>query len=70
VLAFIGVKLVLHYLHTQNSSIPEISIGLSLAVIAVVLGITVVASVIKSRRDPTARAHAGSLREHAEEPSG
>jgi tellurite resistance protein TerC len=63
VLAFIGVKLVLHFLHEQNNSIPEISIGLSLVVIAVVLGATVVASVIKSRRDPAARAHAGSLRE-------
>ncbi|HEX6461308.1 MAG TPA: TerC family protein [Thermoleophilaceae bacterium] len=67
VLAFIGIKLVLHYLHTQNSSIPEISIGLSLAVIAVVLAITVAASVIKTRRDPSARAHAGALREQRDE---
>jgi tellurite resistance protein TerC len=67
VLAFIGVKLVLHYLHTQNSSIPEISIGLSLGVIAAVLAVTVVASVIKTRRDPSARAHAGSLREQREQ---
>jgi tellurite resistance protein TerC len=67
VLAFIGVKLVLHYLHTQNHSIPEIPIGLSLAVIGVVLAVTVVASVIKTRRDPSARAHAGALREHREE---
>ncbi len=69
VLAFIGVKLVLHYLHTQNDSIPEISIGLSLAVIGVVLAVTVVASIMRTRRDPSARAHAGALREHREEPA-
>ena len=63
ILAFIGVKLVLHYGHLQNSDVPEISTGLSLVVIAVVLLITTVASLIKSRRDPDARAHAGTLRE-------
>ncbi len=63
ILAFIGGKLVLHYLHLQNDSIPEISTNLSLIVIAVVLLVTTVASLIKSRRDPTARAHAGTLRE-------
>jgi tellurite resistance protein TerC len=63
VLAFIGVKLVLHYLHNQFHSVPEISTGLSLIVIGVVLGVTTVASVVKSRRDPSLRAHAGTLRE-------
>ena len=63
ILAFIGAKLVLHYLHLQDDDIPEISTGLSLVVIAVVLLVTTVASLIKSRRDPTARAHAGTLRE-------
>ena len=62
ILAFIGVKLVLHYLHKQDDAIPEVSIELSLIVIVVVLTVTTVASLIKSRRDPTARAHAGSLR--------
>jgi hypothetical protein len=33
---------------------------------AAVLLLTTVASVIKARRDPTARAHAGSLRAHPE----
>ena len=65
ILLFIGVKLVLHYLHEQNDSIPEISIGLSLAVIVVILAVATIASVIKARRDPAARAHAGSLRGHA-----
>ncbi len=64
ILAFIGVKLVLHYLHKQDDAIPEVSIELSLTVIVVVLTITTVASLIKARRDPTARAHAGSLRHH------
>ena len=63
VLVFIGVKLVLHYLHEQRSSIPEISTGASLAVIAVVLLIATTASLIATRRDPERHAHAGSLRE-------
>ena len=63
ILAFIGAKLVLHYLHLQDDDIPEISTALSLVVIAVVLLVTTLASLVKSRRDPTARAHAGTLRE-------
>jgi tellurite resistance protein TerC len=66
ILAFIGVKLVLHYLHLRNDSVPEISTATSLAVIVVVLAVTTVASLVKARRDPTARAHAGSLRDHPE----
>jgi len=69
ILAFIGVKLVLHYLHGLDDSIPEISIGLSLTVIVLVLLVTVAASVIKVRRDPDARAHAGSLRDHQPAPA-
>ncbi len=34
VLSFIGVKLVLHYLHTVNDNVPEISTVVSLAVVA------------------------------------
>jgi tellurite resistance protein TerC len=62
VLGFIGLKLVLHFAHLHDDAIPEVTTGLSLAVIAVVLAITTVASVLKTRRDPRARAHAGSLR--------
>jgi tellurite resistance protein TerC len=61
ILAFIGVKLILHWAHGLDSRVPEITTGLSLAVIAVVLAVTTVASLIKSRRDPTARAHAGAV---------
>ena len=64
ILAFIGVKLALHYGHTQEDSIPEISTSTSLAVILAILLVTTVASIVKARSDPSARAHAGSLREH------
>jgi tellurite resistance protein TerC len=65
ILLFIGVKLVLHFLHKQDDSIPEVSIGLSLAVIVAILAVATIASLIKVRRDPAARAHAGSLRGHS-----
>ena len=70
ILAFIGVKLVLHWGHTVDGRVPEISTNLSLGVIVVVLAITTVASLVKVRRDPTARAHAGSLRHHEKTPAG
>jgi len=69
ILAFIGVKLVLHFLHLQVESIPEISTGASLIVIVIVLTVTTVASVIKVRRDPSARVHAGSLRAQTSRPA-
>jgi predicted tellurium resistance membrane protein TerC len=62
ILAFIGVKLGLHWGHVQSDAVPEISTGASLIIIVVVLTITTVASLVKTRRDPSARAHAGSLR--------
>jgi tellurite resistance protein TerC len=64
ILAFIGVKLILHFLHEQDASFPEVSTGLSLAVIVVVIVVTTVASLAKSRKDPSLKAHAGSLRHH------
>nr|WP_296073821.1 TerC/Alx family metal homeostasis membrane protein [uncultured Actinoplanes sp.] len=63
ILAFIGAKLVLHWLHTDIShSVPEISTALSLVVIVVVLAVTTIASLVKVRKDPDAKAHAGSIR--------
>ncbi|MBK6887700.1 MAG: TerC family protein [Tetrasphaera sp.] len=59
-LAFIGVKLLLHALHTNelpfinggnNVHVPEIPISVSLGAIVVILGVTTVASLWKSRRD-------------------
>jgi tellurite resistance protein TerC len=64
ILAFIGVKLVLHWGHTLDDRVPEIKTNVSLGVIVVVLAVTTVASLVKVRRDPSARAHAGSLRGH------
>ena len=51
ILAFIGVKLILHWAHGIWPGAPEISTNLSLLVIVVVLVITTVASLIKSRYD-------------------
>jgi tellurite resistance protein TerC len=62
ILTFIGVKLVLHYAHSVDHRVPEISTGISLAVVVVVLAVTTVASLAVVRRDPRRRAHAGSLR--------
>ena len=70
ILAFIGVKLLLHWGHLQDDAVPEIETGTSLIVIVVILTITVVASLLKARRDPEARAHAGSLRDTGEHRTG
>ncbi|MFV2109347.1 TerC/Alx family metal homeostasis membrane protein [Micromonospora sp. LOL_015] len=64
VLALIGVKLVLHWGHTLDDRVPEVQTPVSLGLILVILTVTVVASLVKVHRDPTARAHAGSLRGH------
>jgi tellurite resistance protein TerC len=62
ILAFIGAKLVLHWAHMQWDGVPEISTTTSLIVIAIVLTITTVASLIKTKGQPDLKAHAGSLR--------
>ncbi len=50
VLGFIGVKLILHYLHSDvSTAIPEISTGVSLVVVIGVLTITTVLSLRRSR---------------------
>ncbi|MFG1603386.1 TerC/Alx family metal homeostasis membrane protein [Actinoplanes sp. NPDC049265] len=68
ILAFIGVKLVLHWLHEDIwHGAPEISTPVSLGVILVVLTVTTVASLIKSRNDPSIKAKAGSLRAHRDD---
>ncbi len=61
ILAFIGVKLILHWGHGLQTRVPEISTPVSLAFIAVVLAVTTVASLVRSRRDPSAKAHAGTV---------
>ena len=61
ILAFIGVKLVLHALHEntlpfinggQHVKVPEISTGFSLSVIGVILVVTTVASLLRTRGRP------------------
>jgi tellurite resistance protein TerC len=71
ILAFIGAKLILHYIHLQYTRVPAISTGLSLAALGVVLVVSTVASLLKTRRDPAARAHSGTLRrQRPRAPSG
>ena len=51
ILAFIGVKLLLHALHeTTDLPVPEVPIWLSLVVIVGVLGVTALLSVRAARR--------------------
>ncbi|MEO3785814.1 TerC/Alx family metal homeostasis membrane protein [Actinocorallia sp. B10E7] len=61
ILAFIGVKLVLHWAHDLSDAVPVITTPFSLGVIGVILLVTTVASLVKVRLDPTARAHAGTV---------
>ena len=69
ILAFIGVKLILHWLHVDISpAVPEIPTLLSLGVILAILVVVTVASLLKTRNDPAAKAHAGSLRAHSGAP--
>lgn len=59
ILIFIGIKLMLTYAHEVNDAWPKIQTSVSLSVIALILIVSVVASMIKVRKDPTAIAHAG-----------
>jgi tellurite resistance protein TerC len=69
ILMFIGVKLILTYLHELNPDVfPKIPTVVSLAVIIGILVIVGIASWIKVRRDPTAIAHAGTVTEPKHRP--
>lgn len=61
ILMFIGVKLIMTYLHEIWSEVPKISTPVSLSVIALILIVSTIASAIKVKRDPTAQAHAGRI---------
>ena len=61
ILIFVGAKLVMTYLHEQFHTFPKISTGVGLSVIGAILIISTVASLIKSKSDPTAVAHAGRV---------
>ncbi|HEX6196552.1 MAG TPA: TerC/Alx family metal homeostasis membrane protein [Jiangellaceae bacterium] len=65
ILGFIGVKLILHWAHVDiDDRVPEVPTLASLAVIVVVLSVVTIASLIRTSREPTMRAHAGALRAH------
>jgi len=64
ILAFIGVKLILTFLHELQPAIPHVPTAVSLGVILGILAVTTAASVVAARRDPSRRAHAGSVRAH------
>ncbi len=61
ILVFIGIKLVLTYLHEVNTAFPKISTNASLVFIGIVLVVVALASWLKVRRDPAAIAHAGRM---------
>lgn len=64
ILAFIGVKLIVTFLHELNPDIPKIETSTSLVVIGITLTVTTIASWLKVRRDPQARAHSGAIGGH------
>ena len=61
ILMFIGVKLIMTYLHEEFTSIPKIPTSVSLAVIGMILLVATVASLVKTKSDPAAKAHAGRI---------
>jgi tellurite resistance protein TerC len=72
ILIFIGIKLVLTWAHeTWPDTVPKIPTNVSLTFIISVLIITGVASWLKVRKDPSAKAHAGRVSggHHEDEPS-
>ena len=50
ILAFIGIKMVLHALHDQGVHVPEVSLELSLAVIITTLTVTAITSLYSTRK--------------------
>jgi tellurite resistance protein TerC len=61
ILIFIGGKLIMTYLHEQFHSIPKISTPVGLSVIGAILLLSTIASLVKTKSDPTAKAHAGRI---------
>jgi tellurite resistance protein TerC len=59
--ALLGLRALFFLVTGLLDRLVYLAIGLSLAVIVVILAVTTVASLIKVRRDPSARAHAGSV---------
>ena len=61
ILMFIGVKLVMTYVHEIWYEVPKIPTLVSLSVIATILIVSTVASLMKAKKDPEAIAHAGRI---------
>lgn len=61
ILMFIGIKLIFTYIHEIWSEVPKVPTLFSLSVIGLILLISTIASLIKSKKDPSARAHAGRV---------
>ena len=61
ILIFIGGKLVMTYLHEQFHSIPKVPTSVGLIVIGAILLVSTVASLVKTKSDPSAKAHAGRI---------
>ena len=66
ILMFIGVKLMLTYAHEIFENVPKIPTPVSLVVIAMILLISTIASLIKSKRNPEMKAHPGRVTGHKE----
>ena len=61
ILVFIGIKLMLLWAYEEFDAPTKISTNISLVFIGTILLISTVASLIKSKRDPSAIAHAGRM---------
>jgi tellurite resistance protein TerC len=61
ILMFIGVKLIMTYVHEIWYEVPKIPTVVSLMVIALILIVSTVASLIKVKKDPSATAHPGRM---------
>jgi tellurite resistance protein TerC len=61
ILIFIGIKLFLVWGYETFDNVPKISTNWSLIVIGSILLISTIASLIKSKKDPTAKGHAGRM---------
>jgi tellurite resistance protein TerC len=61
ILMFIGVKLIMTFVHEIWNEVPKIPTLISLSIIALILVVATVASLIKVKRDPSAHAHAGRI---------
>lgn len=61
ILIFIGVKLIMLWANKEFDIVPKIQTDVSLMVIGSILLISTVASLIKSKRDPSAKAHPGRM---------